>query len=98
VALGIVGNYPWDLLEYACRKAQTTCTHPAKIVPFIAEYCEGSIEFRRKCYHNALAVLENIDAPRIKNEQQEYDPSDMGEVAKLMRDLVKEMEAKARLS
>lgn len=94
--MGIVGDYPADLLTEACRKAMVTCTHPAKIVPFIAEECTSRIEHRRRVYNDCYAYLENIEAPRLAPKVEEV--PDMEGVHELMAELLKEMQAKVRFS
>lgn len=86
---------PSVIFDDACAEARRTCDHPSKIVPAIIGYkppiwlSEG---FLRARLHEAQRKLENVNAPRI--EQQQDDEEDRRGVATSMGELLKEMQAK----
>ncbi|HET7154974.1 MAG TPA: hypothetical protein VFI87_06365 [Hyphomicrobiaceae bacterium] len=92
-------DMPTAYFDEACAEARRTCDHPSKIVPAILGYKPSmyiSKDFLHRKLREAQFKLENIGAKRL--ERKEVDEAEKHDVGAGMKDLVRELMAKAAQS
>lgn len=93
VAAPELADLPSMIFDDACAHARRTCDHPAKIIPAILKFEPphyASATFARKRLADAKARLANINAPRLR---QQDNPEERQELAASMGELLKELRA-----
>lgn len=93
IAYSRVSDIPAAQLSMACAAAMDNCDHPAKIVPFIVKHSQEMTDLLHKIERGKRRQYENINAPRLQQQETEQPAGDRDEVAAMLHDLTNQLKA-----